>query len=129
MSEPFTWIEANVPQSMHGCSAGCGKTQAARLHMGDNWASSVLPALTSTAGYQNGSTVIFVVWDQGWGNDNSTPLIVLSPYVTPGTTDGTAFTHYSLLRGTEEYLHLPLLDHAGDSGTASVAGHFGLPAA
>jgi hypothetical protein len=37
------------------------------------------------------------------------------------------FNHYSLLRTTEELLGIrPLLGHAGDSGTNSMVGAFGL---
>lgn len=128
LSSAFTWIEADVPHSMHGCPTLCARTAPGRLAAGDAWAAQVLPALFATPQYQDGSTVVFVVWDQGGKNQSNTALIVASPFVAPGTTSDVAYTHYSLLRGTEEYLGLPLLGEAGDvANTASVAGDFGLP--
>ena len=64
LSHKFTYIEANVPQSMHGCKRICGKTKWAQLAMGDTWAKTWIPALVASPEYQSGSMVIFVVWDQ-----------------------------------------------------------------
>lgn len=127
LSAAFTWIEADVPNSMHGCPTGCPTTSTAQLAQGDAWASQVIPALLQTPQYQSGSTAIFVVWDQASGSDTHSTLIAVSPYVPAGSTTSTSLDHYSLLRGTEEYLGLPLLQHAGDPGTTSVGGLMGLP--
>ena len=127
LSAAFTWIEGTVPQSMHGCPSGCSATTAGQLAAGDSWASKVIPALTQTSQYLSGSTVIFIVWDQASTSDPHSVLIAVSPYVHPGSVSATPFTHYSLLRGTEEYLGLPLLVHAGDKATSTVGGQFGLP--
>ena len=55
-----------------------------------------------------GNTVLFVTWDEDNGSGgNQVATIVVSPYTTPGTRSGTAFTHYSLLRTTEELLGIP----------------------
>jgi hypothetical protein len=127
LSSAFTWIEADVPDSMHGCPTLCSASAAGRLAVGDAWARSVIPSLVASPQYQDGSTVIFVVWDQGGTNQSTTALIVVSPFVVPGTTSAVAYTHYSLLRGTEEYLGLPLLAAAAAPSTVSLAGAFGLP--
>ena len=59
-----------------------------------------------------------MTWDAG------AATLVVSPSTPPGARDGTAFTHASLLRTTEEMLGLPLL---GGAATApSLRGAFGL---
>jgi hypothetical protein len=54
-------------------------------------------------------------------------MIVVSPSTAPGTVSTASFDHYSLLRTTEQLLGIRrLLGHAGDPGTASMAGAFRL---
>jgi hypothetical protein len=62
--------------------------------------------------YRNGQMVVFLTFDEGIGADQRVATIVLSPYVAAGTVARTAYTHYSLLRTTENLLGLPLLGHA-----------------
>jgi phosphatidylinositol-3-phosphatase len=113
---------------MHGCpTKQCGKTKWAQLALGDTWSKTWLPGLLNSPEYQSGSTIIFVIWDQGGATASNTAFFVVSPYTTPGSTSTTPFTHYSLLRGTEDLLGLPPLQHAGDATTNSVANDFGLP--
>ena len=78
------------------------------------------PGVQSVPGRQ---TVIFVTFDEGSG-DNHIVTIVVAPPVHRGARSGTAYTHYSLLRTTEEMLGLGLLGNAG-SATSMRAG-FGL---
>jgi phosphatidylinositol-3-phosphatase len=53
--------------------------------------------------------------------------IVASPSTQPGTSSAAAFSHYSLLRTTEEMLGIAqFLGHAGDTGTASMRAAFHL---
>ena len=52
--------------------------------------------------------------------------IVVSPYTAVGTRSSTAFTHYSLLKTTEQLLGLGFIGHAGDAGTNSMRTAFGL---
>ncbi len=77
----------------------------------------------ATPQYQTGSTVIFITWDENAGSSgNQIPCIVISPY-THGVKDATPYTHYSLLRTTEELLGLPLLGNAASAN--SMLGKFG----
>jgi hypothetical protein len=129
LSQPFTMIEANVPDSMHGCSTVCATTEEGQLAAGDAWASTWIPGLMNNPQYLAGDTAIFVVWDQG-GNPTTlanTAFLVVSPYTQPGFVSTVDYTHYSLLRGTEDLLGLPALAHAADPTTNSVATDFGLP--
>jgi hypothetical protein len=91
----FTFITPNLCDDMHDCS----------VSKGDAWLRRWIPQIVAGPGYQSGNTAIFVVWDEDDGSQsNIVPAIVVSPYTTPGTTSATAFTHYSLLRTTEELL-------------------------
>lgn len=127
LSHKFTYIEATVPSSMHGCSRICGRNKWAQLAMGDIWARTWVAGLTASPEYLSGNTVIFVLWDQASTLTNNTAFIAVSPYTTPGSVSATPYTHYSLLRGTQDLLGLPLLGHAADEATNSVANDFGLP--
>jgi phosphatidylinositol-3-phosphatase len=89
----------------------------------DAWLAANLPQILNSAAYQRGTTAVFITWDEGegpitpgfLGKDCSTnttdedchiPAIVVSPSTRPGTVSSKLFNHYSLLRTTEEMLHL-----------------------
>ena len=89
----------------------------------DAWLAANLPPILNSAAYQRGTTAIFITWDEGegpitpgfLGKDCSTnttdedchiPTIIVSPSTRPGTVVPKLFNHYSLLRTTEEMLHL-----------------------
>ena len=87
----------------------------------DAWLAANLPQILNSAAYQRGTTAVFITWDEGEGplasvgkdcSTNTTdedchiPAIVVSPSTRPGTVSSKLFNHYSLLRTTEEMLHL-----------------------
>jgi phosphatidylinositol-3-phosphatase len=111
LSARFTFVTPNLIDDMHDGT----------IADGDNFLRSYVPALMATPQYQSGSTVIFITWDEGNGG-NQVPCIVISPY-THGVRDGTPYSHYSLLRTTEQLLGLPLLGNA--ASTNSMVGRFG----
>src|SRR3989440_10207229 len=85
----FSFVTPNLCNDMHDCS----------IATGDAWLQSWVPKITASPSYQAGNTVLFVTWDEDNGSGgNQVATIVVSPYTTPGTKSGTAFTHYSLLR-------------------------------
>ena len=45
-----------------------------------------------------------------------TGTLVLSPYVTPGSTNDAPYNHYALLRSIEDLFGLPHLGYAGAAG-------------
>ncbi|MDQ2758000.1 MAG: alkaline phosphatase family protein [Actinomycetota bacterium] len=125
LSASFTWVEANVPESMHGCRTLCPTTQQQRLLLGDTWASTWVDGILSSPQYLSGDTVVIVSWDQATLSQSLAPFVVVSPWTTPGTVSSLAHSHYSLLRGTQDLLGLPpLLGSA--TVTTSVAADFGL---
>lgn len=115
----FTLVVPNVLNDMHEGSSSVTK--------GDTWASQHLPALLGSPDYQAGRLVVFVTWDEGGkgcGCPNTVLTLVLAKSVTPGTVSTVGYTHYSLLRTTEELLGYPLLGSAGSA--TSMRPGFGL---
>ncbi len=114
----FAFVTPNLCNDTHDCSVATG----------DAWLQSWLQRVFASPGYQAGQTALFLVWDENDGSSgNQVPAIVVSPSTVPGTTSSTSFTHYSLLKTTEQMLGITTyLAHAGDSGTASMAQTFNL---
>jgi phosphatidylinositol-3-phosphatase len=113
LSARFTFVTPNLINDMHDGSIGDG----------DRFLRSYVPALMATPQYRSRNTVIFITWDENDGSsDNRVPCIVISPF-THGVSDGTPYTHYSLLRTTESLLGLPLLGNARSAN--SMLGKFG----
>ncbi len=82
---------------------------------GDAWLAQWIPLITSGPDYRSGHLAIVIAWDEGSGSGNVASTvdgIVLSPYVVPGTTSGTIFTHYSLLKAEEDVAGVPELANA-----------------
>jgi phospholipase C len=120
----FSFVTPNLCDDTHDCS----------ITTGDRWLSTWIPLITSGANYRSGDTVVFVTWDEGGGgsqgescttntSDQSCHIatIVISPMTPSGTKSATAFSHYSLLKTTEQLLGIgTYLGHAADSSTASM---------
>jgi hypothetical protein len=109
----FTFVTPNLCSDMHDCSVSTG----------DSWLAGFLPPLLASSQYRAGKTAIIVTFDEGTG-DNHIVTIVIAPPVHPRARSGTAYTHYSLLRTTEEMLGLGLLGNA--SSATSMRRGFGL---
>jgi hypothetical protein len=118
----FVFISPNRTDDDHDTSASAG----------DSWLSSEVPAIMATPQYQSGTMAIFVTFDESNVNDTvgaTTPpnnhlyTAVISPY-THGVKSSTPYTHWSLLRTTEELLGLPLLGNAATAN--SMVANFGL---
>jgi hypothetical protein len=113
----FTVMVPNECDSMsfsHGCAA---HKRNAFVSLGDYWLDGWMKRLLGSPLYQSGSTAIFITWVDG---TPSAPVdhdcftdpikschvgaLVVAPSVTPGVQLPTPFSHYSLLRTTEELL-------------------------
>src|SRR5437764_10855042 len=112
----FSFVTPDLCNDMHDCS----------VQTGDAWLQSWVPQIVASPSYQAGNTVLFITWDEDdSGSGNHVATIVVSPYTTRGIQSGTAFTHYSLLRTTEELLGITtFLGNA--SSAASMRSDFGL---
>jgi hypothetical protein len=117
LSAGFTFITPNLCHDMH--SNSCSGSSNVILQ-GDQWLQTFVPSLLATPQYLAGNTVIFVTWDEDntcSGCNNQVPTIVISPTTSKIQSPTThTYTHYSMLRTTEEILGLPLI---GGAATAT----------
>lgn len=133
----YSWIIPNKCNDMHNCSSGN------KITAGDTFIRDQMTKIMATPDYQNGSTVVFITWDEGVEGgrpfnedclatanltDESCHVatIVASRWVNPGTRSNTFFTHYGLLKTTEKLMGLPYLRHAGDAGVNDMVSAFNL---
>ncbi len=114
ISARFTFVTPDLCSDTHDCP----------VRTGDQWLAAFVPKLLRSPQYAKGRTVVFITWDESDGTAaNRIATVVIAPTVR-SVTRTTAFSHYSMLRTTEELLHLPLL---GAAATApSMRGAFGL---
>lgn len=113
----FSFITPNLIDDMHNGGS-------AAVANGDKWLSAHLPAILTSREYRNGSTVVFITWDEG--EDGSATkcaintrdigcrvaTVVISPSTKAGTRSRTLFNHYSLLGTAEQLLGLRKLNMA-----------------
>ena len=119
----FSFVTPNLIDDMHNGTVA----------QGNSWMSHNLPTILNSSEYKNGSTVIFITFDEGSDvgsyangencatNTSDTschlPTFVISPSTKAGARSGTLFNHYSLLATTEQLLHLSKLGQAASSPT------------
>jgi hypothetical protein len=105
-----------LPGSGQACPAYFGSNSGTSvIGMGDSWLASVVPSLLA----QPGVTVV-ITWDEG--SINTTPwehvvALEAGAGVTPGSTDGTSYTHYSLEAGLYTYFGLGTAPNNGATAT------------
>ena len=110
----YTFVTPNMLHDMHDGTVA----------QGDAWLKTFVPKVVNSAGYRTGSTILLIVWDTDDRTaGNRAPAIVVAPQVKPGTTSAVSFTHYSLLRLSEETLGLPLLGNARTAVSMRAAFH------
>jgi phosphatidylinositol-3-phosphatase len=112
LSARFTFVKPNLCNDTHDCS----------VDRGDAWMAGFIPKILNSPQYRAGSTAVFITWDEGT-NANRIPTFVIAPSTRRGTLSATAFSHYSLLRTTEEMLGLPLLGNASKAASMRSAFH------
>jgi hypothetical protein len=105
----------------------CNDTHDCSVLTGDRWLQTWVGQIVAGPDYRAGRTVIFLTWDEDdYSQSNQIPMIVVSPYTTPGTRSELVLNHYSLLRATEELLGVP--SYLGNAESAiSLRPAFGLP--
>jgi hypothetical protein len=110
----FSFITPNLCNDMHDCSVATG----------DAWLSNWMPRILSSATYAAGRTAVFVTFDESdTAHHNQVSTIVVGRSVRAGTTSWTSFSHYSLLRTTEEMLGLSALRNAATAASMRSAFH------
>jgi hypothetical protein len=106
LSARYTLITPNLCHDMHDCSTSAG----------DTWLAHEMALILSSAAYRGGTTAVFITWDENDSGGTLIPLYVVAPSVPAGARSAVAYSHYSLLRTTEELLGLrPLLGAAASA--------------
>jgi phosphatidylinositol-3-phosphatase len=112
----YTFVTPNLCSDEHDCQVADG----------DRWLSRWVPRIVRSPAYRDGSTVLFVTYDEDdHAEANRVYTVVVAPSVRPGTVSGEDFTHYSLLRTEEELLGLPLLGAAARATSMRAAFNLG----
>jgi len=78
----------------------CNDTHDCGVAVGDRWLAAWVARLVADPTYRDGSTALFVVWDE----PTPMPFLAIAPAVHQGATVSEPVDHYSLLRTTEELL-------------------------
>jgi len=107
----FTFVEPDICDDGHDCST----------RVADGWLGALLDHITQSPSYRAGDVAVFVTWDEGVGDDQHVATVVISPAVPRGIRSAVPFTHYSLLRTTEDLLGLPPLGLATHAAGMSAA--------
>jgi hypothetical protein len=111
----FTFITPNLCHDTHNCS----------VRTGDRYLAGLVPKIVNSSQYRAGRTAVFITWDEDDGSStNHIPTLVIAPHTSPGTSSNTRFTHYSMLRTTEELLGLKKIGAANRAPSMRAA--FGL---
>ncbi len=101
----FATVTPNLNNDIHNGS----------IQQADAWLAGWIPQIVAGPDYQSGHLAIVIVWDEGSG-DGTVPstvaMIAMSPFIRPGTTSSTYFTHYSLLKAAEDIAGVPQLKGA-----------------
>jgi hypothetical protein len=105
-----------LPGSGQACPAYFGANPGASLiSMGDNWLATVIPPLLAQP-----NVTVLITWDEG--SMSTTPpehlvTVAAGAGVVPGSTDGTAYTHFGLEAGMYRYFGLGTAPGNGATAT------------
>jgi hypothetical protein len=113
-----------------GCSRACGDVDPP---LSDHFLRRWMRTILASQAYAAGTTAVFITWDEDAKFSKSlcpaldcdhVPAIVVSPSVPAGTRSDAGFSHYSLLRTTEDMLGLRgHLGQAADARSMAPAFH------
>ena len=97
----FSLIVPDMCHNMHDC----------RVAQGDTWLRTFLPTILGSGVYRQGGIVV-LTFDEGTGQSNQIPTLVLTPAMRRGTRCGQHQDHYAMLRTIEDLFGLPPLGAA-----------------
>src|SRR5437763_10581689 len=105
-----------LPASGQSCPAYFGANPGtSQINMGDNWLATVVPQLLAQP-----NVTVLITWDEG-SNQTTPPQHVVAlaagAGITPGSADGTSYTHYSLEAGLYNYFGLGTAPNNGATAT------------
>jgi hypothetical protein len=81
----------------------CNDTHDCSTATGDAWLQAWVPKILASTAYQSRNTAVFIVYDEY----TAMPTMFVTPSTVAGTVSATKFSHFSLLRTTEEMLGIP----------------------
>ena len=86
------------------------------VKQGDTWLHDHIDAYAQWAKTHN--SLLIVTWDENDGDDSNNQIAttIVGAHVTPGSSSGTRYDHYSLLRTMEDIYGLPALGSAATAG-------------
>jgi len=143
----FTLIVPGQCTNMHfdsACPTGerPPRRRSTYISMGDDWLKTWLSPILRSASYRDGSTAVFITWDEGTpapagsGGISCPPgsqqpacgvaLIGVSPYTPPGTVTDMHGSHFALLKLTERLLGVRAPGGAFSASTPDLGSGFGL---
>jgi hypothetical protein len=107
----YSFVTPNACNDMHGAT-GC---TTGKVKRGDNWLAAWMPLVIGSADFQQGRLLVIITWDEGSRSSNHIPTLVVGRTIN-AKESGTAYTHCSTLRTTEDILGLSRI---GCAATAS----------
>jgi hypothetical protein len=123
----FLYVAPNLCDDMHDCGVA----------QGDQWLSTWMPKILSSHAYRQGTTAIFITWDEGEpsvGGENCAAhrtdpschvlLVAVAPTIPRATRVAVLSTHYAVLRTIAQMLDVPAPGQARSA--ASLTGPFHL---
>jgi hypothetical protein len=106
LSAKFTFVTPNLCNDTHDCSVSTG----------DRWLRTFLGKVFASREYRAGRTAVFLTWDEDdSGHSNHIATLVAARSVVPGRVSKRPFSHYSMLRTTEEMLGLGFVGKAASA--------------
>ena len=117
----FSYVVPNECDDMHtfptsgqACPAFFGpNTGTDIINMSDNWLAHVIPTLLAQP-----NVTVLITWDEGVeGQGEHITTLLAGAGVTPGSTDGTLYDHYSLEAGLYKYFGLGVAPGMGATAT------------
>jgi hypothetical protein len=140
----FSFVTPGLCHDMHTAPSGLACIPANAITAGDQWLAQIMPKVFASPDYTSGALAVFLTWDEGTGGAGVKGMdclsaqnqgdvgcriatLVFSATTPGGTSNGTFFSHYSMLRTTEELLGRSTTALGGNvSGAASMRTAFNL---
>jgi phospholipase C len=94
----YVFITPNMVNDMHDASVA----------QGDAWLSREVPKILSSDAFNHGG-VLFLTWDEGTGESDDPPMIVISPNAKQGYVSQTSFNASSYLKTVQKILGVEAL--------------------
>ncbi|MFL6100734.1 MAG: alkaline phosphatase family protein [Actinomycetales bacterium] len=107
----YSFVTPNACNDMHGAT-GC---TSGKVKRGDDWLARWMPLIMGSPDFQQGRLLVIVTWDEGSKSSNHIPTVLVGRSIS-AKKPGTAYSHCSTLRTTEDILGLPRI---GCATTAS----------